>query len=42
MREHADYEDFFVASRQDAEEQLLKAEHFLQLVSKFLNSRHIL
>ena len=28
MREHADYEDFFVASKNDAEEQISKAEQF--------------
>lgn len=42
MREHADYEDFFVASRQDAEEQILKAEHFLQLTKSYLISKGIL
>lgn len=33
MREHADYEDFFVASRQDAEEQIQKAEKFFRIYS---------
>lgn len=42
MREHADYEDFFVASRQDAEEQILKAEHFLQLTKSYLTLKGIL
>ena len=32
MREHADYEDFFVASKKDAEEQISKAEQFLGYV----------
>ena len=42
MREHADYEDFFVASRQDAEEQYQKAERFHSLISDYLKSAHIL
>ena len=42
MREHADYEDFFVASRQDAEEQYLKAERFRTLVNEYLKSLGIL
>lgn len=42
MREHADYEDFFVASRQDAEEQYLKAERFRTLVNECLKSLGIL
>lgn len=42
MREHADYEDFFVASRQDAEEQYLKAEKFHSLISEYLKSLQIL
>ncbi len=42
MREHADYEDFFVASRQDAEEQYLKAERFQTLVNEYLKSLGIL
>lgn len=42
MCEHADYEDFFVASRQDAEEQILKAEHFLQLTKSYLILKGIL
>lgn len=42
MREHADYEDFFVASRQDAEEQYLKAKKFHSLISEYLKSLQIL
>lgn len=41
MREHADYEDFFVASRQDAAEQIEKAERFLELIFIYLHSRNI-
>ena len=39
MREHADYEDFFVASKKDAEEQLSKAEQFLEYVKVFLDNK---
>lgn len=39
MREHADYEDFFVASKKDAEEQISKAEQFLEYVECFLKDR---
>lgn len=42
MREHADYEDFFVASRQDAEEQYLKAKKFHALISEYLKANQIL
>ncbi len=42
MREHADYEDFFTASRQDAEEQFLKAEKFHTLVKDYLEAINIL
>ena len=42
MREHADYEDFFTASRQDAEEQILKAEKFHTLVKDYLEAINIL
>ena len=41
MREHADYEDFFVASRQDAEEQVQKAEIFHQFVFNYLKQRGV-
>ena len=36
MREHADYEDFFIASRQDAEDQVEKARLFYQFVTDYL------
>ena len=42
MREHADYEDFFVASKQEAEEQFLKAEKFHNLVQDYLETMNIL
>jgi hypothetical protein len=42
MREHADYEDFFVASRQDAEEQIQKAVQFLKYIEDYLNLKNIL
>ena len=42
MREHADYEDFFVASKKDAEEQISKAEQFLGYVECFLKDKNII
>ena len=42
MREHADYEDFFVASKNDAEEQIGKAEQFLGYVELFLKDKEII
>ena len=42
MREHADYEDFFVASKKDAEEQISKAEQFLGYVKLFLSDREVI
>ena len=42
MREHADYEDFFVASKKDAEEQINRAEQFLGYVDVFLKDRGII
>lgn len=39
MREHADYEDFFVASRQDAEEQVQSVEQFINYVENYLNDK---
>lgn len=37
IREQADYEDFFVVCRQDAQEQIQKAETFLSLVKEYLD-----
>ena len=42
MREHADYEDFFVASRQDAEEQVQKAQPFHEFITNYLQKKEIL
>ena len=42
MREHADYEDFFVASKKDAEEQICRAEEFLECVKGYLERKHVL
>ena len=39
MREHADYEDFFVASKKDAEEQICRAEEFLECVKGYLERK---
>ena len=42
MREHADYEDFFIASRQDDEDQVEKARLFYQFVTDYLQQKGIL
>ena len=42
MREHADYEDFFVSSRQDAEEQVQKAQTFHEFITNYLQKKEIL
>lgn len=42
MREHADYEDFFVATKRDAAEQISKAEQFLGYVKTYLVYKNIL
>ena len=42
MREHADYEDFFVVSRQDAEEQVQKAQTFHEFITNYLQKKEIL
>ena len=36
FREKSDYEDFFIAVRDDAEEQLQNAALFVEIISKFL------
>ena len=41
MREQADYDDFFIASSTDAEEQLLNAEVFLENVEEYLKNHGI-
>lgn len=42
MREQADYEDFFTASRADAEEQLEKAKQFIEYTERFLKEKGLL
>jgi len=42
LREHADYEDFFVASKKDAEEQIRRAEQFLEYVRVYLANKSVL
>ena len=41
-REKADYLDFFVASRDDAEKQIQRAEEFQQVIEKYLLESEIL
>lgn len=40
IRQKADYEDFFVASRTDAERQIKDAEYIVGLIEKFLEMRN--
>ena len=42
LREQADYEDFFIASREEAEEILQKAKAFIAEVGKYLTDKGIL
>lgn len=41
-REKADYLDFFIASREEAEKQIHRAEQFLEAMEKYLRSQEIL
>lgn len=41
-REKADYLDFFIASREEAEKQIQRAEQFLEHIEKYLQDREIL
>ena len=41
LREQADYEDFYLASRQDAEEILEKTKEFLLKVEEFLKDKGV-
>lgn len=41
-RERADYLDFFVASRKDAEEQIQRAELFAKWVEEYLRNKRVL
>jgi uncharacterized protein (UPF0332 family) len=36
IREKSDYDDFFIASKEDAETQIKNAEFFLEKVAEFL------
>lgn len=36
IRNNCDYDDFYIASKQDAEEQYVKAEEFCEAVEKYL------
>ena len=42
MREHADYEDFYIASSCDAEKQVQNAEQFLKEVQVYLKKMGVL
>ena len=42
LREQADYEDFFVATREEAEEVLEKARVFIQQVKEYLATKGII
>lgn len=39
IRNNCDYDDFFIASRQDAEEQYQRAEIMLEAVRKYIENR---
>lgn len=41
-REKADYLDFFVASREEAEKQILRAEEFINYIENYLQDNNIL
>lgn len=41
-REKADYLDFFIASREEAEKQIRRAEQFLEYIEKYLHEQEIL
>ena len=42
MREQSDYSDFFIASRQDAEEQIEKAKEFIGEIERYLKDKNVL
>ena len=42
QREHADYLDFFVASKDEAEKQVARAEAFYNLVEEYLLKKQVL
>lgn len=39
LREKSDYDDFFIASREDAYKQLDNAQKFVQVVQQFINKK---
>lgn len=39
LREKADYDDFFLVAKDDAEQQLEKASHIVQAVKQYINTR---
>ena len=39
LREKADYDDFFLVAKDDAEQQLEKASHIVQTVKQYINTR---
>ncbi|MBO6154865.1 MAG: HEPN domain-containing protein [Lachnospiraceae bacterium] len=41
-REKADYLDFFVASKEEAQKQLVRAEKAIELVEQYLSNRNII
>lgn len=42
MREQSDYSDFFIASKQDAEEQIEKANEFITEIERYLEDKNVL
>lgn len=42
MQEQSDYSDFFIASKQDAEEQIERAKEFIEVVEKYLKDKKVL
>ena len=41
-REKADYLDFFIASREEAEKQIIRAEEFSKIIKKYLIEKEVL
>ena len=42
MREQSDYSDFFIASKQDAEEQIENAKEFIGEIERYLKDKNVL
>jgi len=40
LGEKSDYDDFYIASKEDAKEQLKNAEKFIKVVEKYLNKKY--